>query len=176
MFFFFSFQSPSFFPSLSSMPYPITLFLHPPLLPQPPGWSFLSSSLFKTLLLLSITRWSFRSPPWSNTPQRFTWNRGHAQLIHHFPPTHHPSLLLHSCTFWSLFIHAPSQILSCAQPPSLLVFSFPGFLMLIYHRGNVTPQYTCTDTQQHIHCMPEIPTWADTICEWVEETHRCYNE
>lgn len=87
---------------------PFTLFFFPPNWPYPHsihicppphtfsilsrshnhlGDHFSSASLFKTLFPLSITWRLFRSVAWSNAPQRCTWNRGHAQLIHHFPPT-----------------------------------------------------------------------------------------
>lgn len=78
---------PPFYPYLPPLPHP------------PPTYSilsrshnhlndhFLSASLFKTLFILSITWRSFRSVAWSNAPQRCTWNRGHAWLIHHFPST-----------------------------------------------------------------------------------------
>lgn len=112
------FQKCCTWPFPPPIPSPTSPFLHSPL-PVTATWVIIS--LFKTLFLLSITRWSFRSPAWSNTPQRFTWNRGHAQLIHHSPPATplHPSPLLHSCTFWSLFIQV--SILYLPPLPSLLI-------------------------------------------------------
>lgn len=134
---------------------PFSLSLIPPLAYPPPTFStlprshshlgdhFSSPSLFKTLFPLSITWRSFRSVAWSNAPQRSTWNRGHAQLIHHFPPTN-SSPLPQSHPHCSSFMHTPVSFHSCSvsllyRSPSTTPFSFPGFLSLIYHRGNLPP-------------------------------------
>lgn len=141
-------------------------FLHPPLsffilsfLPQPPGRSFISPSLFKTLFLLSITRWSFRSFGVVKHSLEIHLNQRPCTAYPSIS-THHPSSLP------PYFIHAHSSLSSLMRcllplaPPSFLL-SFPGFPILIYHSGKLTPQYTCTDTQ-HIHCMLKIPTWPHT--------------
>lgn len=108
---------------------------------------FLSCLSFKLLFLLSITWWSFRSLAWSNTPQRFTWNRGHAQLIHHFPFPPAPPIS-------PVFIHSRSSLFSfmlCLPP-----LSPPHFLALSHSFiTGETPQWTsiCTTHPLHIYSI-----------------------
>lgn len=172
----------SFFFKLALPPF------YPYLPPTPPTFStlsrshnhlgdhFASASLFKTLFPLSITWRSFRSVVWSNAPQRCTWNRGHAPLIHHFPSTIAPLLpesppptLVHSCTLWSLFIHVLSHS-SMAPHHSFLISwlshahlsqressPFSPVHLQPHNAFSATKHYLTTHTYKLCNCKKHLP-------------------
>lgn len=107
---------PMQWPPFSLCPSFLTLFLHH-LLPAAATWLVIfSPSLFKSIFRLSITMPSFRSPVGSNTPLRFTWNRSHAQIIHHFSP-HCSSLLLSPVSFMHVVVSLHSCSVCWMPPP-----------------------------------------------------------